>query len=375
MPQVRDLARVLESFAPPGSAQSYDNVGLQLGDPEAELTGVITALDLVPAVVEEAAETGANCIVTHHPLLFKPIKKLVATDFAGKWLLRMAKQNIAYYACHTNIDAARGGVSFVLAETIGLQNITFLGHDEETLYKLVSFVPASHLDIVREALAAAGAGHIGAYEACAFTTPGTGYFRPTAAANPFLGKAGGELERVEEMRLEVEVPRWHLDPVLRAMKEAHPYEEVAYDLYPVKQTYKNAGLGAVGTLPEPELLSTFLRRIAENLNAPTLRYVGDDTKPVQKVAVCGGAGASFLPHALRTGADAYLTADLTYHRYFEALDANGQPRIALVDAGHYETEAMTESLLVRLLSNEFPTLPIRRTRHCTSPIRSFALKS
>lgn len=284
-PIISDIARALETWAPPGSAQSYDNVGLQVGDARRSVARALIALDLTPAVLEEAKRQDATLIITHHPLIFSPLRTVTAGRFVNTLALRLAEAGVALYSIHTNLDAAPGGVSFALAEHLGLANVRFLDTFDESLYKLATFIPADHLDTVRAALAKAGAGRIGAYEACAFAQPGTGYFRPGAGADPFIGEAGGALETVDEIKLEVEVARWDLQRVLHALRTAHPYEEVAYDVYPVEQKYSQAGLGAIGTLPEPMSLSEFLHRVAERLDAGSLRYAGDPSAQVQKIAV------------------------------------------------------------------------------------------
>lgn len=369
-PTVREIAEALEAWAPPGSAQSYDNVGLQVGDPEQTVQRALLALDLTPAVVEEAQNLKAELIITHHPLLFRPLRQLTPHSLVSSLALRLAAAGIALYSIHTNLDAAPGGVSFALATQLGLQDVQFLAKMEQALYKLVTFVPVSHFDQVREALAQAGAGRIGNYEACAFASRGTGYFRPGDMARPFIGEPG-KLESAEELRLEVEVARWDLPRVLAAMRAAHPYEEVAYDVYPVEQPYTRAGLGAIGRLAKPEPLRDFLQRVAERLQTDSLRYTGDLEAPVEMVAVCGGAGADLIGRALAAGADAYVTADVTYHRFFDVLDVAGRPRMALIDAGHYETEALTEALLATWLQERFPSVTWQRTTVRTSPVRTF----
>ncbi len=371
MPTVRDLARELEAWAPPAQKLDYDNVGLQVGSAAAEVARVLVALDLTPAVIDEAEATGADLIVTHHPLLFRPLKRLTDDDASGAPALRLARTGIAYYAVHTNLDAAAGGVSVALAERLGLTDVRFLAPLEGALRKLVVFVPRTHADAVRQALAEAGAGRIGDYEACSFETPGTGRFRPGEGAAPFLGQAGGPEEAVDEARIEVQLAHWDVPAAVRAVKAAHPYEEVAYDVYPVEQSATRAGFGAVGRLSTPEPLADFLARTARALGADALRYAGDPAMPVERVAVCGGAGADLIGRARAAGADAYVTADLTYHRFFDAFDPDGTPRMALVDAGHYETEAHTEGLLVDYLTARFPGLDVRRTTCRTSPMRTF----
>ena len=375
MPTIQNIAAFLEAWAPPGSKQSYDNVGLQVGDAAREVQRALLALDLTPAVLDEAAARGAALIVTHHPLIFRPLKRVTASGWNEALALRLAERGIALYSIHTNLDAAPGGVSFALAEQLGLEGVRFLKGFDETLLKLATFVPASHVDAVRAALAEAGAGRIGDYEACAFVSEGTGYFRPGEAASPFIGTAGGELESVAERRIEVEVARWDLPRVLAALRQAHPYEEVAYDVYPVLQPNTRAGLGALGRLPAPEPMPRFLARVAERLAADALRWSGDPEATVETVAVCGGAGADFIGEALRAGADAYVTADVTYHRFFDVLRADGTARMALLDAGHYETERITEALLQRRLGAQFPEVEWLRTAHRTSPMRTFVARS
>jgi dinuclear metal center YbgI/SA1388 family protein len=371
MPTVGEVAAALEAWAPPGSKLDYDRVGLQVGDAAAAATSVLVALDLTPAVLDEAEATRADLVVTHHPLLFRPLERLTPDSPTGALALRLARAGVAYYAIHTNLDAAPGGVSVALAERLGLENVRFLAPVEGVVRKLVVFVPRDHARAVHAALAGAGAGRIGDYEACAFETPGTGRFRPGPGAHPFVGRAGGPEEAVEEVRLEVEVARWDLGRAVAAMKEKHPYEEAAYDVYPVEQPATRAGFGAVGDLPAPEPLSAFLARVAGRLACDALRYAGDPAMTVARAAVCGGAGADLIARARAAGADAYVTADLTYHRFFDALAPDGTPQMALVDAGHYETEAHAETLLADFLAARFPGLAVRRTAQRTSPVRTF----
>lgn len=371
LPALDDVIRELESWAPPGAAQSYDNVGLQVGHRDRTVETCIVALDLTPAVIDEATATGAQLIITHHPLLFRPLRTVSTDNVQGALTLRLAESGIALYSIHTNLDSVVGGVSYALAEQLGLEEISTLSPLDQSLIKLVTFVPASHLEQVREALAAAGAGRIGDYDSCAFTTEGTGYFRPGEEANPFIGKPAGDLESVQEVRIEVEVLRWDVSRVLASLRAAHPYEEVAYDLYPVEQPASRFGLGAAGHLKEPESLTDFLRRVADALGQPGLRYVGNPEATIKKVAVCGGAGSDLIGAAIRAGADAYVTADLTYHRFFDVLDSDGNVKMALIDAGHYETEAVTERLIVERLSKRFPQVRWKRTGVRTSPIRTY----
>jgi dinuclear metal center YbgI/SA1388 family protein len=371
MPSIQDLSRALEAWAPPGSAQDYDNAGLQVGDASREVSSAVLALDCTPAVVEEAAELGAELILTHHPLIFRGLSSVTADDYVSGLALRLAEQGVGLYSIHTNLDAAPGGVSFALADRLGLVDVGFLDGAEDTMMKLITFVPNDEFERVRTALADAGAGRIGDYEACAFTTDGTGYFRPGDATDPYVGEAGGSLQTVSERKIEVEVAQWDLSSVVSALKEAHPYEEVAYDVFPMKKKNTRAGLGALGRLDDPEPLSDFLQRVAARLDAGSLRYAGNPDATVERVAVCGGAGSDFTRTALASGADAYVTADVTYHEFFDVLNPDGHPQMALVDPGHYETEALTEALLQDWLSERFPDVEFHRTEHRTSPMKTF----
>ncbi len=369
MATVGDIARVLEAWAPRATAQSYDNVGLQIGRLERVVERVLVALDVTPEVVEEAVRIRADLIVTHHPLLFKPLRTLTSRSLVSGLALRIAEEGIALFAAHTNLDAAPEGVSFALASALGLEDIEFLTRLEGSLFKLVTFVPESHEDAVREALAAAGAGQIGDYDSCAFAVRGTGHFRPGPGADPYIGAVDGTVQSAEEVRVEVEVPRWYLDEALGAMKAAHPYEEVAYDVYPVEQRFSGAGLGAVGNLEAPLQPEDFLDRVSAALDVPAVRYAGPVRKPVSRVAVCGGAGADLMGAARRAGAQAFVTSDLSYHRFFEVMDERGVADLLLIDAGHYETEAPIEAIIAEHLSTSVAGVDFRRTEIRTSPIR------
>ncbi|WP_412063216.1 Nif3-like dinuclear metal center hexameric protein [Rubrivirga sp. IMCC45206] len=367
---VSDVLAVLDAWAPQGQKADFDRVGLQVGDPVAEVDRVLVALDLTPAVVDEAAATGAGLIVTHHPLIFKPVARATATDPVGSLVWRLARAGVSYAAIHTNLDAAHGGVSFALAKQLGVQDPEILAPLDGVMRKLVVFAPRAASDAIRAALAQAGAGEIGDYSGCSFSAEGTGRFLPEPGASPSVGTVGAA-EAVEEVRIEAVVPEWAVRDAVRAVATAHPYDEPAIDVYAVENRTTRQGYGAVGTLAAPESLAAFLARVRDALGAGALRYVGDDGQTVERVAVCGGSGLSFLPAALAAGADAYVTADVTYHRFFEALDPEGAPRLALVDAGHYETEAVTERLIADHLRAALPGLAVDVTRHRTSPMRTF----
>jgi len=350
-PTLGDIGRALAAWAPPGSAQSYDNVGLQVGDPSRTVERALIALDMTPAVLAEARQREATLIVTHHPLLFSPLRTLTSDGFVSNLALRLAEAGIALYSIHTNLDAASGGVSFALADLLGLQDVRFLDAFPDATRKVTALVTERHVDALREALR--DNGHVVIYEAPAVIRPGM------------------ETPADTHVRLEVEVPQWDVDAVVRTLQTVPSGADLRYDIYPVAQPYTGAGLGAIGRLAASMPLSAFLAHVAERLTAGSLRYVGDPDSPVETVAVCGGSGSSFTRKALRSGADAYVTADVTYHKFFEVLDADGRPRMALIDPGHYETEAFTEGLLQDWLRRRFPTVGWHCTATRTSPIDTF----
>ena len=371
MPTINNIADSLEKWAPKASALSYDNVGLQVGDKNTEVNAGLISLDLTPGVLHEAREKECQLIITHHPLIFKPIKQITRQTWHGNLVLDLAQSNIALYCIHTNLDLARNGVSFELARSLGLENISFLRASSDVLLKLVTFAPASHEEKIRKALGAAGAGHIGDYAYCAFTTDGTGHFKASQGANPYIGTSGGNLESVPEIRIEVQFATWRRSDIIQALLAAHPYEEVAYDLFKVYQEHTQTGMGAIGTLPAPLIATEFLGMVAKSLSTPGLRYVGEDNMMIQRVAVCGGSGSDLIPVALGSKADVLLTSDITYHKYFDVLDRTGHPKMMLIDAGHYETEAMTNRLLNRFLEEQFPGVSWYQTTQRTNPVRHF----
>jgi dinuclear metal center YbgI/SA1388 family protein len=368
---VKSIGRVLESWAPKALAESYDNPGLQVGRPDSRVKKGLIALDMTPQVLQEAIENGCELIVTHHPLIFSPLSDLTPHSYVSGLALALAESKIALYSSHTNLDSARGGVSFALAEQLGLIDVDFLMHKDDCVVKLITFAPFESANQVREAMTAAGAGTIGQYSGCAFETTGKGYFTPGSDTNPSIGDPGGASQSVDEIRIESEVTKWDLPAVLTALHASHPYDEVPYDVYPVKQAFRNAGLGAIGELEIPVSLRQFLVSISSNLKNPALRYAGDLDKMIKRVAVCGGSGSKYLSLAQRAGADAYVTADVSYHTFFDSLHVDGRHGIALIDPGHYESERITEQLLLDYLQEKAPDVLWKRTSTRTAPVRTF----
>ncbi len=365
---VADIEKVMEGWAPVWTAWNHDNVGLQLGERARRVSKILLALEITDGVVREAIRKKIDLIVTHHPPLFHPLSSLTDATPSGRNLLALTQRNIAVYSAHTNLDAARDGVSFALARLLGLREVTFLAPLKDTLVKIVVFVPSSHAERVSREMSAAGAGIIGQYDSCSFRVRGQGTFRGGAQSNPRAGKRG-VLETVDETRLEMIAPKAEVDRIVRAVKNVHPYEEVAYDILPVSTPSANFGMGAIGHLDRAVPLSSFLRTTKRVLHAERIRYVGTPRTNIRTVAVCGGSGSELLDTAIRAGADAFVTADVRYHAFHDAVG-----RIALVDAGHYETEhGILEPLRQKLneaarQSNQ--KVSVALTQSLTNPIRS-----
>lgn len=342
-----DIFNIMEGFAPPYLAESWDNSGLQVGDPGAAVERVLLALDANRAVAREAADKGAGLIICHHPLMFKPPKAINIRQPLGELISYLIRNNITVFAAHTNLDAADGGVNGVLAAKLGLTKPVVLQRaGQARLYKLVVFVPLGYEEKVREAVLDAGAGWIGDYSHCSFMAGGTGTFKPLAGANPFLGKAG-ELTRVEEARLETIVPISLLQRVLDAMFASHPYEEVAYDILPLENRDMSRGLGRIGKLKEPQSLEQFAGFVKEALGLAAVRTGGGANRLIQTVAVCGGSGADLWTQALNAGADTIVTGDVKYHTA-QDIAASG---MSFIDAGHYGTEAVVLPALQEYLQD------------------------
>jgi len=368
---LREIISVIHDWAPAGIAQAYDNVGLQVGDPEQGVDRGLIALEVTPEVIQEAEDLDVQLIVTHHPLLFRPLRSLSPATLVGSMAVRLVRGGISLIAAHTNLDAVKDGVSAELANVIGLSDPRILSPVEEGFLKLVTFVPEDHFERVREAMSRAGAGRIGDYSDVAFRNHGEGIHKPLSSANPFIGTPGGGLERVSEWRMEVTLTRDRLPRIIRALLEAHPYETPVFDVYEMTRTVSGFGLGMIGALKEVVSLSEFLHHVCRSLKTKAVRYAGDLSAPIRRVAVCGGAGRDLIPTAIEQGADAYVTADISYHSFFEVMDDANGFRMALVDAGHYETEAATEQLLLRWLSEHVPSVKWLRTSLKTSPVGTF----
>lgn len=363
--KLAELIRFLEDFAPLNYQEDYDNSGLLCGDREMEITGVLIALDCTEAIIEEAIAQRCNVVLTHHPLVFKGLKRLTGSNYVERTLLKAIKNGIALYASHTNLDSVQDGVNGMICRKLGLQQPRILIPRKGILKKLVTFCPLAQADTLRKSLFDAGAGNVGNYSEVSFNASGTGTYLPGEAANPFAGSPGSS-HREEEIRIEVLYPVQLERSILLALLENHPYEEVAYDLFALDNSLSTVGTGMVGWLENEMDSAGFLRLVKDRMETQVIRHTSTLVKKIRKIAVCGGSGSFLLPQAIAAGADVLLTADFKYHEFF---DADG--KIMIADIGHYESEQFTSDLLAERIFSRFPELSVRRTDQSTNPVSYF----
>ena len=360
--KVKDIISVIEDLAPPVLQESYDNAGLLTGSMETEVTGVLITLDVTDEVLDEAIEKGMNLIVAHHPVIFKGLKNLRPEGMVERMVVKAVKNDLALYAVHTNLDNVYSGVNAKLGEVLELKNLRILSAGGARLKKIVVFCPEEHASKVRQAMFDAGAGFIGNYDSCSYNTLGEGTFKAREGANPYVGSVG-KIHFEREVRIETVVPSHRLNRVISSMLSAHPYEEVAYDIYPLDNMYQGTGAGMIGELDEETGLIDYLKKVKSKLKAGVLRYNNVVERKIKKVAFCGGSGAFLIHDAYRAGADVFITADVKYHDFFEHSD-----EMTIVDAGHYETEQFTKALLYELLKENFPNFALQISETTTNPV-------
>lgn len=327
------IVKIIEDWAPKSIAWEKDNVGIQVGSLRRDVSNILLCLDVNEDVVDEAVKRKCNLIISHHPLLFRPLKKLdVEKDKGSRIIEKLIKKDITLYSAHTNLDFTKEGVSFQLAKKLGLKIQKFLQNLSSNQNKISVFVPINFADKVAEAMHNAGAGKSGEYSDCSFRSSGTGYFKGSEKSNPSFG-VKGKLEKVDEVKIEVLVNSFDVSKVLAAMKQAHPYEEVAYDVYPLVNENVNYGMGVIGVLENELSEKQFLNLVSKSLKIKNFRFTKGLNSKIKKIAVCGGSGSDLLDTAIKSGADAFVTADVKYHTFQDA-----ENKILLIDAGHYETE-------------------------------------
>lgn len=360
--QLKQITQYIESIAPLAFQESYDNSGLIIGNPEDEISGALISLDITEAVVEEAISEKLNLIICHHPIVFSGLKKLNGRNYIERSVAKAIKNEIAIYAAHTNLDSVFGGVNSKICEKLELNNCKILAPTTGFLKKLVTFVPVADAEKVRSALFEAGAGHIGNYDSCSYNVRGQGTFRANDNANPYVGEIN-ELHTEEEIRIETIFPKHIQSKVIQALLQAHPYEEVAYDIYPLDNDYQQAGIGMIGELANPMDEISFLNKLKAAFGCAVIKHTQLLGKPIRKVAVVGGAGSSYLNKAIAQKADIFISGDFKYHQFFDA-----ENQIIIADIGHYESEQFTKEVFYELLTKKFPKFAIHLSATNTNPV-------
>jgi dinuclear metal center YbgI/SA1388 family protein len=363
--KIKEIISCIESFAPLSFQESYDNSGLITGDPTRETKKALLCIDVTEEVIDEAIKLKCGLIISHHPIIFRPIKKLSVDNYVNRCIIKAIRHNISLYAAHTNIDAVHQGVNARICAKIGLENTQVLVPRAEELRKLVFFVPLNHADKVRKKVFEAGAGHIGNYDQCSFNLQGNGTFRGSEDTNPFVGEKS-KFHTEKEIRVETIYPVHRESAIIRAMLDSHPYEEVAYDIYPLANLYNQAGTGMVGELHEPLSEAIFLKRLKKVFRAGIIRHSPLLGKKIKKVAVCGGSGSQFLDQAINCRAGIYITSDIRYHQFF---DADG--KIIIADIGHWESEQFTTELFYELILKNFPKFALHFSEVNTNPVNYY----
>lgn len=363
--KISEIIQYLETITPTALQESYDNAGLITGSSSWECTRALITLDATEEVIQEAKRMNCNIIIAHHPIVFRGLKKINGKNYVERAIISAIKNDIAIYAIHTNLDNVLQGVSGRMAQMLGLENVRILSYKENTLKKLFTFVPIESAEAVRKAIFDAGGGNIGKYSQCSFNMDGLGTFMAKEGADPYIGEVG-KPTTTREMKIEVIFPGYLEGAVVQAMLDAHPYEEVAYDVVALSNLYQYAGSGAVGELAQPVDEKAFLTRLKEVFGLQVVRHTPLLNKQVKRVALCGGAGSFLIPNALRAEADVYVTADVKYHEFF---DADG--RMVIADIGHFESERFTIDLIHEILLQKFPTFAVLKSGVQTNPVNYF----
>jgi len=360
--KIKEMIRPLEEMAPISLQESYDNSGLLIGSPEDEINGVLISLDLTDKVIEEAIMKKCNLIISHHPLIFSGLKRINGKNATERIVKKAIKNDIGIYAIHTNLDNVDSGINKILCNKLGLINCRILSPKKDLLGKLVTFCPADHADKVRQALFDAGAGNIGNYDSCSFNIAGTGSFKGSSDTNPFVGEKG-QLHYENEIRIETIYPVYLEEKVIQALLSAHPYEEVAYDLYKLENKFNRTGAGMIGELKENMTEIGFLNFIKTITASACIRHSGLTGNNIRKVAVCGGSGRFLIRDAMKAGADIFITGDVKYHDFFEA-----ENKMLIADIGHFESEQFAKELIYNVLNKNFPTFAVLISENNTNSV-------
>ncbi|PWH86480.1 Nif3-like dinuclear metal center hexameric protein [Brumimicrobium oceani] len=363
--KVNNITDYLEGFAPLSSQESYDNSGLIVGNREMKVTEVLLSLDCIEETVEEAIKIGANLIIAHHPIVFGGLKQLNGKNYVERTVIKAIKNDIAIYAIHTNLDNYKFGVNYEIAKRIGIDNPRVLAPKKNVLKKLVFFCPENEAEKVTRAIFEAGGGNIGEYAECSFSSDGEGTFLPNEKANPTLGTKGKQ-EKAKEKRVEVLISAHKERQIVNAMISAHPYEEVAHEIYPISNVNQDEGSGMIGKLEKPMEVKAFLKHIKTAFNCGTIQHTELVKQEIETVAFCGGSGSFLLGNAKSQKADIYITGDFKYHEFFDA-----EKEIIIADIGHFESEQYTPDLILALLKKNFINFAFHLSKVNTNPINYF----
>ncbi len=361
--RIKEILQTIEQIAPLPLQEGFDNSGLQIGDPNQEATGALLCIDVTENVVDEAISLGCNLIISHHPLIFHPIKSITGRTYIERCVIKAIQNNVVIYAAHTNLDNAVEGVNFKLAEMLNLENVRILSPQKNALLKLVTFAPQSHAEQVRNALFNAGAGNIGNYDSCSFNLSGEGTFRAKEGSQPFVGEIN-ELHFEKETRIEVVLPKFRQTEILRSLLAVHPYEEPAYDFIPITNDWSQAGSGIVGELPDALPEQEFLYLLKDIFNLTTIKHTKMQGKEIRDVAICGGSGAFLIPQAIAYGADAFITGEAKYNDFY---DVDGKLLLAVV--GHYESEICTKDIFYDVITKKIPTFAVHKSAFDSNPVK------
>jgi dinuclear metal center YbgI/SA1388 family protein len=363
--KIKEITNYLESVAPLHYQESYDNAGLLVGDANREIDAVLITLDCTEEVVEEAIENNCNLIIAHHPIIFSGLKKITGQNYVERTIIKAIKNDIAIYAIHTNLDNIKTGVSAKIAEILGVENCKILSPKKDLLRQLAVYCPVSDTEKVKEALFQAGAGDIGNYDECSFSAKGEGTFRANEGCDPHIGNIG-ERHTEKEEKIEVIFPKYKENTIISALKQAHPYEQVAYQIYILDNIYENVGAGIVGELAQKVDTNRFLEMLKTKMQTDCIRHTKLVKNQIKTVAICGGSGSFLLSNAICEKADIFITADFKYHEFFD-----GENDIIIADIGHFESEQFTKDLIYDLLSKKFSKFAVRLSKVNTNPINYF----
>lgn len=356
------ITKELESIAPLFLQESYDNSGLLIGKQDLDISAALITLDVTEEILKEAISNNCNLIIAHHPLIFKGLKSLTGRNSIERIVEKAIKNDIAIYAIHTNLDNVENGINGILSQKIGLVNTQILSVKSNILRKLVTFCPIDNAQKVRDAIFNAGAGEIGNYDNCSFNALGEGTFRGSEDSNPYLGEKG-KLHFEQEVRIETIYPIYNEKAIITAMIEAHPYEEVAYDIYPLANDYNRIGAGMIGEIPETMNEEEFLQKLKKTTASGCIRHSALTGNKIKKVALCGGSGSFLIQQALKQNADIFITGDVKYHDFF-----NAEGKMVIADIGHYESEQFAKELIYSILIKKFPTFAVQISKKNTNSV-------